>query len=242
MASASGIPERDPATTTEEDEPLLGRPGDVTQSAHGLQYNFVLGTAILAQAGIWILVALVWAAIFMAPELIFFSYHPLVNSAGILLITQAILVLQPTHTQQQKVAGTHVHFALNLVGVMALIAGLTIIEMNKASHPETRFTNAHGIMGLITYILIFSQALVGFAQFYIPQQIFGSVDKGKAIYKYHRISGYFILLMALATISAATQTSFNKNVLHIKLWAVIVASILVLAGVVSRIKKSKLGW
>ena len=43
MASATGIPERDPATITEEDEPLLGRPGDVTQSTHGLQYNLVLG-------------------------------------------------------------------------------------------------------------------------------------------------------------------------------------------------------
>jgi hypothetical protein len=125
---------------------------------------------------------------------------------------------------------------------MALIAGLIIIEMNKASHPETRFTSAHGIMGLITYILIFSQALAGFAQFYVPQQIFGSVDKGKAVYKYHRMSGYFILLMALATICAATQTGFNENVLHIKLWAVIVAGVLVLVGVVPRIKKSKLGW
>ena len=125
---------------------------------------------------------------------------------------------------------------------MGLIAGLIIIEMNKASHPETRFTSAHGVMGLITYILIFTQALVGFAQFFIPQQIFGSVDRAKAIYKYHRISGYLILLMALATICAATQTTFNANVLHIKLWAVIVTSVFVIAGVVPRIKKSKLGW
>jgi hypothetical protein len=138
--------------------------------------------------------------------------------------------------------GTHVHFALNLVGVMALISGLIIIEMNKASHPETRFTCAHGIMGLITYILIFSQALVGFAQFYIPKQIFGSVDRGKAVYKYHRGSGYVILVMALATICAATQTTFNADVLHLKLWAVLVAGILVLVGVLPRIKKSKLGW
>ena len=43
MASATGIPQRDAATTTEEDEPLLGRPGDVSQSAPGLQKNFVLG-------------------------------------------------------------------------------------------------------------------------------------------------------------------------------------------------------
>jgi len=75
-----------------------------------------------------------------------------------------------------------------------------------------------------------------------PQHVFGSVDKGKAIYKYHRMSGYCILVMALATICAATQTTFNINVLHIKLWAVIVTSVLVLAGVLPRIKKSKLGW
>ena len=166
----------------------------------------------------------------------------LVNSAGILLLTQAILVLQPTHTAGQKVTGTHVHFALNLVGVIALISGLIIIEINKASHPETRFTNVHGVMGLITYILIFLQALIGFSQFYVPNQVFGSVEKGKVIYKYHRMSGYVILVMALATICAATQTPFNTSVLHIKLWAVIVAGILVLVGVIPRIKKNKMGW
>jgi hypothetical protein len=165
----------------------------------------------------------------------------LVNSAGILLLTQAILVLQPTHTQMQKVAGTNVHFVLNLIGIMALIAGLIIIEMNKASHPETRFTSVHGIMGLITYILIFSQFLAGFAQFYLPISVFGNVDKAKAVYKYHRMSGYAILIMALATICAATQTTFNKSVLHIRLWAVLVAGVIVLVGVIPRIKKSKLG-
>jgi len=43
MASATGIPEHDAAMPAEEDEPLLGRPGDVTQTTHGLQYNLVLG-------------------------------------------------------------------------------------------------------------------------------------------------------------------------------------------------------
>ena len=138
--------------------------------------------------------------------------------------------------------GTHWHFALNLVATILLIAGLIIIEMNKASHPETRFSSPHGIMGLITYILIFSQALVGFAQFYMPEQIFGSVDKGKALYKYHRVMGYLILLMTLATICAATQTTFNKNVLKMRLWAVLVASVLVLIGVVPRVKLSKLPY
>jgi len=43
MASATGIPERNP--TLDEDEPLLGRPGDATQRPdQGLHWNFVLGT------------------------------------------------------------------------------------------------------------------------------------------------------------------------------------------------------
>lgn len=43
MASATGVPERNPAL--EETEPLLGRPGDATQvEGQGLQWNFVTGT------------------------------------------------------------------------------------------------------------------------------------------------------------------------------------------------------
>jgi cytochrome b561 len=127
-------------------------------------------------------------------------------------------------------------------GTLLLIVGLIIIEMNKASHPETRFKNIHGIMGLVTFILIILQAVVGFVQFYIPASVLGSVDKGKMLYKYHRVSGYLILLLSLATICAATQTGFNANVLHIQLWAVIVASVLVVAGVLPRVKKQKFGF
>ena len=50
-----------------------------------------------------------------------------------------------------------------------------------------------------------------------------------------------IAVWLLAVVAAATSTAFNKNVLHIKLWAVIVASILVLVGIVPRIKKHKFG-
>ena len=43
MASATGVPEQNPAR--EEEEPLLGRPGDATQRpGQGLQMNFVTGT------------------------------------------------------------------------------------------------------------------------------------------------------------------------------------------------------
>ena len=59
MASATGIPEQNPAVT--ENEPLLGRPGDATQKPdQALAFNLWNGTGILAQIGIWVLAGLVW--------------------------------------------------------------------------------------------------------------------------------------------------------------------------------------
>lgn len=196
------------------------------------------GTAVIAQFGIVLLVATVWASIFLQP-LILFSAHPLLNSAAILALVQSILVLQPTHTVEQKRQGTIVHFAANFIAVDALIAGLVVIEVNKISHNGTHFVSVHAILGLITYIFLAIQAFVGFTQYFVPS-LYGSVDKAKSLYKWHRISGYVILVLMLATVAAATQTDFNKNAIHIKLWAVIVSSVLVLIGVLPRIKKQKL--
>ena len=95
-------------------------------------------------------------------------------------------------------------------------------------------------MGLITYVLLLVQATIGFTQYFVPQ-LYGSIDTAKKIYKYHRMSGYVILTLGLATVAAATQTDYSKEILHIQLWAVVVASVITLAGVLPRIKKQKLG-
>lgn len=50
------------------------------------------------------------------------------------------------------------------------------------------------------------------------------------------------LVVMLATVCAATQTDFNVNVLGMQLWAVVVAGVLVLIGVVPRIRLAKFGW
>ncbi|CAL3963250.1 unnamed protein product [Diplocarpon coronariae] len=243
MASATGIPETTniPQQGTGEDEPLLGRPGDAAQpEGRPLYYNLIIGTAIIAQAGIVLLTASVWASVFLHP-LILFSAHPLLNSAGLLVLTQSILLLQPTHTPAQKRQGTVSHFILNNVALDALVAGLIVIEYNKMSHGGIHFVSAHAILGLVTYILLGIQALVGFTAYYVPQ-LYGSVENAKSLYKWHRLSGYLVLTLLLATVAAATQTDYNKNVLGIRLWAVIISSALILVGVIPRIKKQKLGW
>ncbi|KAF2711344.1 hypothetical protein K504DRAFT_480414 [Pleomassaria siparia CBS 279.74] len=241
MASVTGIPENgNPTQGTSEEEPLLGRRGDASQTdGEPLYWNLWLGTAPIAQAGIWILAAIVWGAIF-SNQLIFFSSHPLLNSAGLLLITQSALILQPTHTPSQKRTGTTAHFLFNLIGITSLLAGLIIIEINKAGPGHEHFESPHAILGLTFYITIFLQAIVGFTQYYTPS-LYGDVNQAKAIYKYHRISGYVIATLGLATVCAATWTTYNLNVGGIQHWAIILASVLVLTGLLPRIRLQKLG-
>jgi hypothetical protein len=94
MASATGIPPNAVAARGQsEEEPLLGTRGDASQmEGQPLYYNLWIGTYIanfdmgwesdrrtgtapIAQAGIWILAAIIWGAIF-SKKLIFFSAHP----------------------------------------------------------------------------------------------------------------------------------------------------------------------
>jgi Eukaryotic cytochrome b561 len=182
----------------------------------------------------------VWAGVFLHPPLSLFSAHPLLNSSAILILTESILILQPTHTAAQKRQGTITHFVLNNVAFDALIAAFVIIEYNKFHHRAAHFDSIHGKMGLITYVLLAIQSLVGFTQYFLPR-LYGGIDYAKSIYKWHRMSGYVILIMMLASVAAATQTTTGRDTLEIKLWAVLVSSILVLIGVVPRIKKQKFG-
>ncbi|KAG9234472.1 eukaryotic cytochrome b561-domain-containing protein [Amylocarpus encephaloides] len=247
MASATGIPENILATNGSEqeegraeDEPLLGRRGDVSQQeGKPLYQNVFMGTAVIAQAGILLLTASVWANVLLF-DLMLFSAHPLLNSVGILALTEAILVLQPTHTPQQKRQGTIAHFTLMNVAFDTLIAGLVVIEYNKGRDPHAHFKSAHAYLGVITYILLVIQALIGFTAYFVPR-LYGGVENAKSLYKYHRMSGYVILVLLLVTVCLATQIDFVKTI-GIKLWAVLVCSILILIGVVPRIKKHKFGF
>ncbi|KAF2835735.1 hypothetical protein M501DRAFT_340621 [Patellaria atrata CBS 101060] len=241
MASATGIPDQNPSTIGRgEDEPLLGRAGDASQQeGKPLYYNPFLGTAVLAQAGIWILLGIVWGGIF-SHDLILFSAHPLLNSTGILFSTQAILLLQPTHTSSQKRSGTYAHLISNDLAILLLIAGLIVIEYNKFSHGGAHFESPHAVFGLMTYILLALQATVGVTMYFVPS-LYGGIDNAKKAWKYHRMSGYLTLLFMLMTVAAATQTTYNIAVLHINLWAVLVAAVLTWMGVLARVKKQKLG-
>lgn len=160
-------------------------------------------------------------------------------SIALLLQVQAALILQPTATPDQKLLGTRIHYTIQLLSILSFLSAFLVIEINKGDHPH--FVSPHGILGLATIVAIVLQASVGVIQFFFPVAVLGSVDAGKRVFKYHRWSGYVLLLLEVSTVVAATQTTYNLNAIHIPTRGVVIAIILVLLGVGARIKKSKLG-
>lgn len=154
---------------------------------------------------------------------------------SVFLLTCYCLLASPNDYSR----GTRIHYIVQFASVLAFVTGFLIIEINKGDH--ARLTSTHGILGLITYILIVLQAIGGVAQYFLPTLVFGSVDRGKRIYKYHRLSGYALLILELATFSFAIYTGYNVNFSKIPLAPVLVSSFLVLLGLGLRVRKQKLG-
>ncbi|KAH8148821.1 uncharacterized protein LAJ45_07164 [Morchella importuna] len=197
-----------------EHEPLLGRPGDVAQRDESmLARNLITGTAPLAQVGGVML--------------------------GVFLSLQAILVLQPTHTADQKRRGTYVHAAFNGLAALSFFTALAIVIWHKQHSGIPHFESVHAYLGIVIYSLLFIQAFVGFTQYFVPR-IYGGVDNARAIYKYHRVSGYIILFLYLVNITLASKLRYGEKFIHLKTWGVVVAGVLVVIGTYPRIKKQKI--
>lgn len=188
-----------------------------------------------------LLVALVWAAVLAQPLVPLFSPHPLLQSVGVLALVQAVLVLQPTATPADKAAGARAHAALNLLSFLLFAAGVILIEVNKQINGMAHFKSTHGLLGVVTAVLLLGQYVFGFLMWGVPG-LLGGIDKAKVLWKYHRASGYVILLLILVTVATASDTTYNLNVLGIRRWSLIVAVALILVGIAPRIQLAKFGF
>jgi hypothetical protein len=199
--------------------------------------NIVSGTAVLAQFGFWLFLIIVWYFV-LSTDIILPSYHPLFNTVGALLLINAILLLQPTHTQQQKREGTISHSVLMSLSLACFLAGVVIIWYNKHIHNSNHYESTHGKLGLITTILLVTQAFIGATQYYLPQ-MYGGVENAKKLYKYHRVFGYALSGLVLVTATYGTQSPWFLMKLN-SLWIWIVLDILVVAGLLARVKPAKM--
>ena len=225
--------------TADERQTLLPQPSSANLQPEDqpLRMNIATGTALLAQVGAFALLITVWYAT-LSTDILLASYHPLANSLGLLFLVQAILILQPTHTQAQKKQGAITHGALHSLGVLSFAVGASIIWYNKHLRSAPHYTSLHGKLGLAIVILLLVQATVGIVAFWFPG-LLGGESKAKATYKYHRISGYLVSALVLTNVTLGTQTTWFYGKVP-ALWIWIVYDVLIVVGLAARIRAGKM--
>jgi len=173
-----------------------------------------------------------------------FPFHPLFQSLSLSLFTYGILTLQPTSRPQTKEAGLARHqVAMMILGFPAIVLGTFSMIFTKYTHGAPHFTSWHGIFGIIALFWISLQVSIGAASVWFGGALFGGGAKAKAVYKYHRLSGYVLLLWLLITVHLAGAWStwmVDHTGFATSLIAYTVAPALVLISIYGRIRTSKM--
>ncbi|KIK06636.1 hypothetical protein K443DRAFT_89334 [Laccaria amethystina LaAM-08-1] len=210
-------------------EMVEGRQGDTLAETTAL---FAVGTlAILT----WVIVlsndprALGW-----------FALHPLLQTLAISLFTYGILTLQPTSQPKTKAAGLYRHqVAILLFGLPSILLGTLAVSYNKWLGGARHFSTWHGTLGIVCIIWLVAQVGFGAGSVWYDGAVFGGGIRAKAVWKYHRLSGYilFPLLLLTAHLGGAWSNWGAKyGSGSARFLAYTLAPILVLSGVYMRIR------
>ncbi|KAJ2957607.1 hypothetical protein NQZ79_g6699 [Umbelopsis isabellina] len=186
--------------------------------------------SVSTQAGIVLFVVLVWSVLLTTPWSLF-SYHPASMTVLVVAATEAIFLLQPTYTAHEKKKGLRRHAFLQALAYTGAILGFTAITYNKAIHDKPHITS-----------FLFIQLLFGIIIAYAPSVV-GGTPQAKSLWKYHRISGYVLLVLIWATAQLGAHAEFMvDNFPKPKLlWLYWVSLALVSIGVAKRTDVSKWG-
>nr|CAG8507804.1 5509_t:CDS:2 [Entrophospora candida] len=168
----------------------------------------------------------------------FFVWHPTLMALTIFMVTNGILALQQTMTREEKSLGLDLHRLIQTISLLSAIGGFYVTFTFKNMNDKEHFTTPHGVFGLITIILLIIQSVAGGTLVNFPG-LFGGVTKAQMIYKYHRMSGYFLLFLIYLTAIGGTQNDWTKNQFD-NLWVWLSAVGLILVGIVGRVKSNKL--
>ncbi|KAI6116901.1 hypothetical protein EDD16DRAFT_1693168 [Pisolithus croceorrhizus] len=139
-----------------------------------------------------VFVLVTWGIIFANDpmSLGWFTYHPILQSCAIACFTYGVLTLQPTSQPVTKAAGLQRHqIAMFGIGIPC------ILSLHSAPH----FTSWHGTFGIITVVCLLTQGLIGGASVWFGGAALGGGMKAKAVWKYHRLSGYIVFSLTLFT-------------------------------------------
>jgi len=174
----------------------------------------------------------------------YFAVHPPAEALAVLALFIGALQLQPTARPKSRKRGLARHQLIVLgLGAPAILISSGFMVRNKVDHGAPHFTSWHGKFGLISLLWICVDVLVGGSTVWFDGRAFGDQEKAQRFRKWHRLSGYLLLLFLLLTIHLAggyanwvvTHTSRAARIL-----VYTILPILALGGLFMRIRRDKL--
>ncbi|CAE6394296.1 hypothetical protein RSOLAG1IB_01157 [Rhizoctonia solani AG-1 IB] len=166
----------------------------------------------LGAISLLVTVGYTWYTVFVhadVTKLGWFALHPPLQTAAVLAFALGVMTLQPTLSAASKEAGRarHQKFQLGLGFPLILMGSISVI-VHKEKMGWPHFTSLHSKVGLVTLILLVLQAVAGAASLWGKGVAVGGEDRGKSLWKWHRLLGYMILPMLLVTVLLGGTTTY----------------------------------
>ncbi|CAD6567819.1 MAG: hypothetical protein TREMPRED_004020 [Tremellales sp. Tagirdzhanova-0007] len=199
-------------------------------------------------AGVAMFLPLTWYMVFSGDvsAMGWFAVHPPLQSLAITAFLMGITPLQPSPPNskvRQTRLNTHQSAMLGLV-LPAFAVGSAAMWWNKHLHGADHFTTWHGRFGLATIVWVMIQVMIGAATVWFGGKAFGGQENAKKVYKYHRLSGYLLVLLALVTAHLAgahsTWALGRPGMKDVRVAAFWVGLPLIGLGLVTRSRPSKM--
>ncbi|KAH6918801.1 hypothetical protein BKA70DRAFT_1088725 [Coprinopsis sp. MPI-PUGE-AT-0042] len=169
-----------------------------------------------------------------------FVLHPLLQTLSLGLFTYGIVTLQPTsHADPKgKQAGLDRHqYTMFLLAFPVILVGTWAVWHNKELKNAEHYQTWHATFGGLCLMWMIGQIILGAGSVWFNGKLFGGGMKAKALWKYHRLSGYLLFPMLLFTVhlgGAWSNWATKNSVWAIRLLAFTVAPILVVGGLYAR--------
>ncbi|KAI0094047.1 hypothetical protein BDY19DRAFT_989563 [Irpex rosettiformis] len=200
---------------------------------------------VVAFASIGTFLIVTWAMTFASgTSFQWFGWHPLFESLGVALFSYGILTLQPTSQARTKAAGLTRHqLAMIVLGFPIIFLAYLSIYATKVTNDRAHFTSWHGKFGLLTFILLLVQVILGGGSVWFNGVLFGGNPRAKLAWKYHRAVGYatFTSLLVTLHLGGAWSNFANENAgFIVRFLAYTFAPIGLIVAVYSRIRLSKM--
>ncbi|KAF9452841.1 hypothetical protein P691DRAFT_793915 [Macrolepiota fuliginosa MF-IS2] len=207
----------------------------------GIKYEGRSGDRWASRAALTLAVS-TWLAILFNNPISFgwFAFHPTLQTLALTCFTYGVLTLQPTSQPKSKAAGFRRHqTAILYIGVPTITLGTLAVWYNKWLRDAAHFKTWHGTFGLICMLWLLAQIFVGAGSVWNGGALFGGGMKAKALWKYHRMSGYILFPLMLFTAHLGggwSNWGENNTNSFVRFVAYTLAPALILTGIYARVR------